>query len=658
MIRLVDITVRFGERVLLDAVTLQLDVRDRIGLVGDNGAGKSTLLRIIAGEEELDGGAVERARFVSVGYLPQEGLTHRSASLYAEVETAFEDVLAVQRRRDEASDQLADVDDSPARRNELLEIVGELEHRLEDFEAHKLKSKIERVLFGLGFSDADLTRPCEEFSGGWQMRIALAKLLLREPSILLMDEPTNHLDLDSLRWLEDYLQAYDGALMLVSHDRAFLDAMCVRTFHVTHGRVDVYRGNYSAFEIEREQRREQMLRTAENQRRERAHLQAFVDRFRAKASKATQAQSRVKRLAKMEVLSVDGEDDTIGFSFPPPVRSGQVVARLTGIDKSYGALHVLSGVELEIQRGDRVAVVGVNGAGKSTLARVLAGTESLDAGERKIGYNVQLAFFAQNQADELDPDATPLDVVTASAHPELRARVRSTLGAFLFRGDDVFKNVRVLSGGEKNRLALARMLVRPANFLVFDEPTNHLDMRSKAVLQAALGAFAGTFLIVSHDRAFLDPLVNRVIEVRSDGIRSFPGNVSDYIERVSRDRDGGRGCSDESSAPNDAGAGENPRERRRRDAERRRQVSNWKKRADALEGRIATLETNIGAREAAMATSEFFQRGDVTTREMKEYDDWKQELVHALREWESVMSRMQATSQSDPGHDLSGQGDS
>lgn len=642
MIRLIDFRLRYGDRLLFDGVNAQINPHDRIGLVGDNGTGKSTLLKILIGDDLLDSGTIDRAKYVTFGYLPQDGIVHSGASLYSEVETAFDNILTIQARIEEASVQLQSLNDNNDERYEILEVIGELEHRLDDLDAHKLKSKIEKVLFGLGFSKEDMVRSCKEFSGGWQMRIALAKLLLREPSLLLLDEPTNHLDLDSLRWLEAYLSGYDGAIMLVSHDRAFLDALCDRTFHLNQRKLDAYKGNYSHFEVERVKRREILLKAAENQRRERAHLQGFVDRFRAKASKASQAQSRMKKLEKMEVIEIDEEDSQIGFSFPPPKRSGQVVLKLEGISKAYGSLEVIKDLDLEIQRGDRIAVVGVNGAGKSTLTRIIAGVESFQSGERELGYQVELSYFAQNQADELDPNASVLDLGTEVAPPEVRTKVRNILGSFLFRGNDVFKKAKILSGGEKNRLALARMLMRPANFLVFDEPTNHLDMRSQGVLQEAIKAYAGTVVIVSHDRAFLDPLVNRVIEVRKDGVRCFPGNISDYIEKLKAEADvaGVPQKSTQDAPAQPSMETRNPRQRRQQEAERRRQLSETKKKAEALEKRAAELEGQVTTFEAAMADPDFFKQED-HPEQVRKYHLLKDDLEKTLSDWERAVAGME-----------------
>jgi len=638
MIRLHELYLRYGDRTLFDGVSAQINSRDRIGLVGANGSGKTTLLRALCGGDILERGEIERARYVTIGHLPQEGIVHTGVSLYAEVESAFDDILLIQKRIEEATGRLDEESGDARERDEILEVIGELEHRLADLEAHKLNSKIKKVLFGLGFSESDMVRPSNEFSGGWQMRIALAKLLLREPVLLLLDEPTNHLDLDSLRWLESYLQGYDGAIVLVSHDRAFLDALCGTIFHLTNCRLDVYRGNYTFFENESISRKQLLLKSAENQRRERAHLQKYVDRFRYKATKAKQAQSRIKKLEKMATIEVDEEESEIGFSFPKPTRSGHVVLKLSEVSKQYGEISVFRDFDLEIVRGDRVAVVGVNGAGKSTLARVLAGAEPFQSGVRTPGHKVELSFFAQNQAEELDPEASVLDLASKGAHHELLPKVRSILGSFLFRGDDVFKKSGVLSGGEKNRLALARMLLRPANCIILDEPTNHLDMRSKEVLQKALEGFPGTLVIVSHDRSFLNPLVNRVLEVTHLGIRSFPGNLSDYLTRLEIEEKQNTMVNVSASGRSDSRAlqKETPRRKRQREAEERRNLAPLKAKAERLEQKIARLESAIGECETAMADPAFFQKGEATANGVKRYESLKRKLERAMHEWEAT----------------------
>jgi ATP-binding cassette, subfamily F, member 3 len=399
MLALQHITIQFGERSLFEDVTATIGPRDRIGLVGSNGSGKSTLLKAIVGVQQTDDGTIGKAQYVTVGYLPQDGVSASGRTLYKEAETAFEDVLQIHRELDEAQEQLTTLDHSSEEFADTLEVLGELQHRLEDLDAYRMKSKIERILMGLGFSINDFERMSDEFSGGWQMRIALAKLLLKEPNVLLLDEPTNHLDIETLQWLEEYLRQYNGAIILVSHDRTFLDNLTTKTFALSRGKFESYAGNYSYYETEREVRKELLLGQLKNQQQHIKQTQEFIERFRYKATKARQVQSRIKQLDKIDIVEVENEEDNIHFNFPQPQQSGRVVMELNKIGKHYGALEVFNKLDYKVERGDRIAIVGVNGAGKSTLSRILAGAESYDSGDRIIGYNVIPSYFAQNQAD-------------------------------------------------------------------------------------------------------------------------------------------------------------------------------------------------------------------------------------------------------------------
>ena len=532
MITLQNIRLQYGERYLYKDIGATIGSSDRIGLVGSNGAGKSTLLKVLCGLEEIDSGKVDKANYVTFGYLPQDGIEMHGRTLFKETELAFADVLGLKAKVEEAEIRLDEMDTSSEEFYETLELIGAWEHRLEDLDAGKLPSRIESVLLGLGFSNSDMQRKTEEFSGGWQMRIALAKLLLANPSLLLLDEPTNHLDVTSQKWLEDFLLRYEGSLLMISHDRGFLDIICNRTFELSMGSLHVYSGNYSVFEKQSVERKELQMKAYKSQQKEIQQAEQFINRFRAKASKAKQAQSRIKALEKIERIQIEKEEDGVSFSFAPPPRSGQTVINLVDLCKSYDDLQVIRDANLRIERGDRIVVVGVNGAGKTTIAKVIAGVEPFQSGEREIGQSTHISYFGQHQADELDKSLTVLATLEESAEGKNTTNIRSILGTFLFRGDDVFKKVNVLSGGERNRLALAKMLARSANFLILDEPTNHLDMRSQDALQDALKEYTGAYLIVSHNRAFVDPLATKVLEVRKDGLSLFPGNVSDYLRHL------------------------------------------------------------------------------------------------------------------------------
>ncbi len=658
MLSLDRVSVQFAGRKLFDGVSIVIGPHDRTGLVGSNGAGKTTLLKIIAGIGLPDSGSINKAHYVTVGYLPQDGVVASGKSLYSEAETAFEDVLEVQRELEEAQSQLATADPSGEAYAEILEIYGELQHKLEDLDAFRMKSKIERILLGLGFSMSDMHRQTEEFSGGWQMRIALAKLLLKEPSVLLLDEPTNHLDLDSLQWLEEYLRQYNGAIILVSHDRAFLDGLIARTLSLSMGSLEVYAGNYSFFDKERAIRKEQQVNAFKNQQKQLKHTQEFIDRFRYKATKARQVQSRIKQLEKLDLVEIEDEEEEIHFHFPAPPASGVVVMELKDINKSYGEKKVFDNLNITIDRGDRIAVVGVNGAGKSTFSRILAGVEGIDSGSRKPGHNVVLSYFAQHQAEELDSDKTALEIVDEVAEGEIRKKLRTILGSFLFHGDDAFKRVAVLSGGEKSRLALAKMLLQPANLLIMDEPTNHLDMRSKKVLQEALLEYEGTYIIVSHDRAFLDPLINKVIEFGVDGVRTYPGTVSEYVSRKKAEREQLKGglsvplsSSQKPSAPQLQPV-ESGKERKRREAEQRQTLYKilkpLKDRLAEIEHTVEQLERRKLEIEEAMAGPDFYANGEEARKISHEYHQLQGKLNDAYYSWNKVSVEIEKVDASPP----------
>jgi len=534
MINLVDVSLRYGEKVIYKKISTTIGTRDRIGLVGSNGSGKSTLIKLLMDEVEIDSGEVERPGYATLGYLPQDGIELKGKTLYEEVATAFEDALELQRKIEEADEQMLEMDTSSEEYYDLLDQIGSWEQKLESHEPEKMKSKIEKTLMGLGFEVTDFERDTGEFSGGWQMRMALAKLLLKEPSLLLLDEPTNHLDIISQQWLEDYLTRYEGSLMVISHDRAFLDAVTNRTIHLSMGALRSYSGNYSFYVKQSKADLEVLRKKVKNQQAEIQRQKDFINRFRGNVKKASLVQSRIKDLEKMEIIKLPPQEKKIYFRFPPPPPASAKVIELKNVAKYYGDLQVFKNLDFHIEKGDRLAVVGVNGAGKSTLARILAGIEPIQEGERTLGINTVLSYFAQQQAEELDPDKTVLEEVEQASADAGReeSNPRAVLGALLFRKDDVFKNTSVLSGGERNRLALAKMLMKEANTIILDEPTNHLDIKSKEILQDAVNAFDGTVILVSHDRDFLDPIVNKVLEVSKTGTRMLTCNVSEYLERI------------------------------------------------------------------------------------------------------------------------------
>ncbi|MCZ6671353.1 MAG: ABC-F family ATP-binding cassette domain-containing protein [Verrucomicrobia bacterium] len=634
MIELENISLRYGPKVIFDEVGAVVGARDRIGLVGSNGAGKTTFLKALLGMTEVDGGRIEMAKFVTLGYLPQDGVSTSGLPLLQEVEEAFESVIALRKRLDEANQKLETLSPEDEAYHELLELMGGWEHELEMHEAHKVKSRVESVLLGLGFQMTDMERSTNEFSGGWKMRIALARLLLKQPSLLLLDEPTNHLDIESLQWLENYLKSYEGALLIVSHDRAFLDALCNKVFALSMGRLDVYTGNYSYFEKESSVRLELLGKAHANQKRKIEKTERFIERFRYKSTKAKQVQSRIKALDKVERIELEDTEKQIDFSFLPPPRSGQKVLEVEGVHKSYDDLKVLSGIDFTLERGDRVAVVGVNGAGKSTLARVIAGEEPYQSGQVVLGHKVVPAYFAQHQADILDEDDSALSVVERASPSGEVNRARSILGSFLFEGDDVFKKVGVLSGGERNRLALAKILLARSNFLILDEPTNHLDMRSKDRLQAALIDYSGTLLIVSHDRDFLEPLVTKVLEVSHNSIRWYYGSLSHYLAKKEEESLAVQASAQSKTVS--SATGMSSKERRQCNARMREQLKPLKQKLETCEKRIARNEAKVLAWEEKMKDPEFFKKGEETQTAMTDYESTKRKVDRLYEEWEEV----------------------
>lgn len=531
-----ELHIEYGARVLFKSLSFVVELGERIAFAGHNGSGKSTLMKCVAGIITPDSGRVMRPKYCDVGYLPQDGIHISGTSLINEVLGGVGDVVQLQTEIDEIALLLDKHPSSSEIYLNALEEIGQRELILLERDAATLRPRVESILRGLGFKQSDFERDCGEFSGGWQMRIALSKLLLQEPDILLLDEPTNHLDIQSQRWMEQYLRSYKGAICIISHDISLLDSLVTRTIAFQHGRAEEYSGNFSYFMRESAARKEILRRQAKSQEREIAKAQQFIDRFRAKASKATQAQSRMKQLAKVERIVLEDDDAVMNFKFPNPPHGGHVVAKLENVDKAYGAIKLLDKYNFTLEKGDRIAIVGVNGSGKSTFTRLISGNESPDSGECQMGAHTQIAFFSQTHADILDENATVFECVEAAASRETRPLARNILGCFLFRGDDIYKKIGVLSGGERSRVALVCMLLHPANFLIMDEPTNHLDFQSQEVLKTALLDYPGSYCIVSHNRQFLDPIVNKVLEFRN-GLppRLFLGNVSQYIEKVESD---------------------------------------------------------------------------------------------------------------------------
>ena len=538
---------RFGPRVLFTEANWLIRNNEKTALVGANGTGKSTLMKVLAGLESLDYGIMQQTRGMSIGYLPQEGLQLTGRTVFEECLSVFDELRAMEGEIERAAAQMSELDHASAEYEAVAERFSMLQERFHALDGYALDAQVGTVLTGLGFGKEDWSRQVDEFSGGWQMRIALAKLLLAKPNLLLLDEPTNHLDLETRNWLEDYLHGYPFGYILISHDRYFLDVTIDRTVEIWNKRLTIFQGNYTKYLSQKDERRTQLLAAYKNQRDQIEHLESFINRFRAQATKAKQVQSRIKELEKIERIEIPEEEPVIHFKFPQPAPSGRMVVEAEGLGKSYGEKRVFRNARFSIERGDRVALVGVNGAGKSTLIKLLTGVEQPTEGTIKLGHNVVSEYFAQDQYKVLDPEARMLDDISRAAVKVPESELRSLLGCFLFSGDDVFKRLGVLSGGERNRFALARILVSPSNFLLLDEPTNHLDMRAKDVLLEAIAAFSGTVVFVSHDRYFIDRLATRVIEVENGVITSYPGNYEDYLRK--KEELAGRANSNQDASP-------------------------------------------------------------------------------------------------------------
>ena len=642
MIRLSSAGKRYGQKLLFEGVDWLITNRDRVGLVGANGTGKSTLLKILAELETLDFGSMSGAKGIRAGYLPQEGLTLSGQTVFAECMSVFSDLHAMEKEMEQLTSRMPELDHASPEYEQVAERYQRIEHEFRTRDGYGLEAQVGSVLMGLGFSKPDWHRRTEEFSGGWQMRIALAKLLLEKPNLLLLDEPTNHLDLEARNWLEDYLKTYPRAFVVISHDRYFLDVTVTKIVEIWNKRVQFYPGNYEKYLAQKSQRQEQLESAYRTQRERIEQLEVFINRFRYQATKAKQVQSRIKELERMDRIELPEEEKTIHFAFPQPKPSGRIVAELSGMAKSYGDKEVFHDVGLLIERGDRIALVGPNGAGKSTLIKLLAGREPLTGGQLKLGHNVQLDYFAQDQYKELDSDARILDDIGAVSPASTQTELRSLLGCFLFSADEVFKRLGVLSGGERNRYALLRMLLHPANFLLLDEPTNHLDMRAKDVLLEALTKYNGTVVFVSHDRYFIDKLATRVFEVGGGGVEIYPGNYEDYCWRK---QGGARRLEEELTVS--AGLTEpargNGSERQPGSGEGKSRRLNPIKRKQ-LEDRVRELEGQISRNEAAISDCETALQTFVTVQESarlaEELSRHKRELESRLEEWEDLSERL------------------
>ena len=650
MISLDNLTVSYGGWTLFDNISFLINPKDRIGLVGKNGAGKTTLLRIITGEQQPTSGAVTLNGDCTIGYLPQTMRVADTTTLAEETAKAFEEVLRLEAEIEALTREIAERTDYESSEYE------QLLHRLNDAQDHyhilggeTRDADIEKTLLGLGFKRSDFGRATSEFSGGWRMRIELAKLLLRRPSIFLLDEPTNHLDIESIQWLEEYLRNYNGAVLLISHDRAFLDNVTNRTVELSLGKITDYKVSYSKYVVLRAERRAQQMAAYENQQRMIEKTEEFIEKFRYKPTKSNQVQSRIKQLERLERLEIEEEDlSTLNIKFPPAPRSGQIVAEINEAGMSFGTKHVFSGANFIIEKGDKIALVGRNGEGKTTLARMLIGQLTPTEGSVRLGANVNIGYYAQNQDDLMDGEFTVYDTLDRVAVGDIRTRLRDILGAFLFRGEDIDKKVKVLSGGERARLAMARMMLEPRNLLILDEPTNHMDMRSKDILKSAIMKYDGTVVVVSHDREFLDGMVQKVYEFRDGGVKEYLGGIYYFLEKrkleslqeIERRDAPAKPAANPAANPaaksaaqpaanrDAAASGKLTYEQRK---EQEKQLRKLRRAVETVEAELAEIEKQIAAYDAKFAAATEYNEADY-----KAYNDLKARYDHQMHEWEKA----------------------
>jgi len=664
VIQLSALSKSFGDRVLLDNVTWQIDDRERVGLSGPNGAGKTTLLKMLAGIDEPDGGTIVKPAGLTIGYLPQDGLSYTGRTLRQEASLAFKPLLDMKAEIAALEERLGDDSVPHAEHEAMLSRYSELQETFRRSDGYAIDLKVTTVLRGLGFSEEDMEKPTETFSGGWQMRIALARLLLGRPGLLLLDEPTNHLDLDARNWLEEYLADYPHAVILVSHDRFFLDAVVTRITEIGMRTLTDYVGNYSAYIRERDARMERLRQMKRDQDEEIERMQAFINRFRYQATKASQVQSRIKMLDKIARIEIPPERKRVRFHFPPTQKSGRMVMELKHVRKAYDGKRVFGDVSLHLERGDRIALIGPNGAGKSTLMRMLSGVEAPDSGTRTEGHQVVMQYFAQDEAARLDPALNVYQTLAGDSPISMVPHIRTILGGFLFSGDDIEKPVRVLSGGERTRLAVARMLLRPANTLLLDEPTNHLDLDSKDVLLEALEDFGGTLIFVSHDRYFVDKLATKVIDIGHGEAAVYPGNYEEFLWST-RNREqpapepGVRSANVQKSGVRSANGpktGSGPtkghhadlapkpsyEDKKKADAEARRvrkEAEARQRRIQELEARIAKAEAGIKELEAAMAAPGFYDDHVASKPVIDRHQALMWEVGDLMNKWEALQAQ-------------------
>ena len=641
MIDLINISLQFGGKYLFKDVNYKISSGDKISLVGANGTGKSSLLKILAGKLEPESGQIQKQKRISIGYLPQENVIHAGKSLLEEASSALSDILALQNKETEITQSLNNPDLTDEEEMDLVHQLGEVHHMLEGLDSYSAESKVEKILLGLGFAEDDFIRLTDQFSGGWQMRIALAKILISQNDILLLDEPTNHLDIDSLEWLIDFLKSYKGGLLIVSHDKNFINQVTNRTLEIFLGKFYTFKGDYDAYIKYKIERDELTLHQFGQQQKKIQETQKFIERFRYKATKSKQVQSRIKQLEKVELVELPEYKSEINIRFTEPPQSGRTPIKLHSIFKSYGDKRVFEGIDFEIEKGEKIAFVGPNGAGKSTLAKIISGVINFNSGERILGHNSIVSYYAQDVADNLNPDLDIIESVDGIAENKTVGQLRSLLGSFLFSGDDVFKKVGVLSGGEKSRVALCKILLTKANFIILDEPTNHLDFTSKLILQKALLDFKGSLILVSHDVDFLRPIATKVIDIRKGNLKIYLGNIDYFLSKREfffQEKD------KISSVKKEKVDSINRKDQKRLEAEIRQQkhkatkdlvkeISKWEEKISIYEIEIKNFESKLGDPDLYIA-------GETAKETTNKFNRAKSDLGIALKKWEELNEKL------------------
>ena len=642
MIDLSQISLQFNGKYLFRDVNYKINSGDKTSLVGANGTGKSSLLKIIKGELQPEAGRILKQKDITIGYLPQDNVTHSGKELIEEAKSALTNIINLQKKEKEITDKLSESTLSVEVHNDLIHQLGEVHHRLEELDSYSAEARVEKILIGLGFEENDFEKLTNEFSGGWQMRIALAKILISQNDILLLDEPTNHLDFDSLEWLISFLKSYSGALLIVSHDKHFINQVTDKTLEIFLGKFNTFKGDYDAYLKFKAERDAQLENQYQLQQKKIKETEKFIERFRYKATKAKQVQSRVKQLEKIQLIELPDSKDDIYIKFPSPPHSGKINIELKSISKSYGNNPVFNNLNFTVARGDKIAFVGPNGAGKTTLAKIIAGAINFDGGERIIGHNTIISYYAQDVADNLSPDLDIIETLEGITENKTIGQLRSLLGSFLFSGDDVFKKVGVLSGGEKSRVALAKILLTKANFIILDEPTNHLDMSSKEILQQALADFTGSLILVSHDVDFLKPIVNKVVDIRKGSLKTYDGGIDYYLSKRA----------DEIIFNENVSAKNNPtldnisrKEQKRLEAEQRQKKFRATKgiiqKIEELERQISCLEEKELELENKLADEKIYSN-PVTVKDVtSEYNKVKEDLNYKMAEWSRLSEELQ-----------------